>query len=271
MRKIQSLVGGLMLGAVALVATPVYAGYEATDTMLDQADHSTFAGFNWIATGLLADENLGYGVATIAIPYVGTYGFGGCDPIVSATTGLPIGTAYSCEADTLLSDQNATLILQDVFGQVTEGTVNKADNAQGIAQYLDSLFSFLGDGGALTELFIDQTLDQDLADLTMGTSTDPKALGIWQRLHSAFDRAFVATPLFDADSMDQTVEAFMQEEAGGTAPGGYVVSYMGQWFQKGANQKCGDIGATSCTHNEFGGHGTVTATTYTPNVTAHDP
>lgn len=288
MRKNNSLVVALALGAMTFVVSPVFAGYDASDVMLDQADHTAFSGlqltlgldgFTANSIGHLADENgRAYGPGTILIPYVGGdgvggYGFPGCPTNVTDKSGNPISSAYNCVDD---GATDADLIIQDVFGMVTEGDVTKAKGSQGIAQYLDSLFAGnTPSTTGFTKTFVDQTLDQDLADMSAGPSNQ---YGIWQRLHTSFNRNYDSAAGIDSDGLDQTIEAFMAEESGAangttglTASGvipGEVISYMAQWFQKGANLDCP---TALCTHTEFGGHNTVASTLFVPNTTQHDP
>jgi hypothetical protein len=133
---------------------------------------------------------------------------------------------------------------------------------------LDSLFLDVNSGSP--NVWIDQTLDQDLADLTAGGGY----FGIWQRLHQAFDRSG-GEGAGSFTGIDQTVEAVLQEESGassfgvtssGVAPG-IVVSYMGQWFQTGQDMQFGG------NHTEWGGHGPVTSTPFdgSAGVAIHDP
>jgi hypothetical protein len=284
MRKANALVFVLMLGVVAFLAAPAFAGYTETDNMGDQANHSTYKQTDEGGIGFAADSNRQYGVGTILIPYTHvTYDFPGCSPVTD-NNGNPIPGTYQCNSAEGADTVDAALILQDVFGMLTEGNVGKAWGNFGIAQYLDSLFDWTGDGQGLTygslgqgtgmlTQYIDQTLDQDLADLTAGPSGQ---YGIWQRLHTTFDRVANASGL-DEDGMDQTVEAYLAEEGGASWGGGpltgEVISYMGQWFQKGSDHRCDGTYATgtSCNHDEFGGHGTITHTEYVPNTTQHDP
>ncbi|MBI5756479.1 MAG: hypothetical protein HZA12_06090 [Nitrospirae bacterium] len=304
MRKNKFFFLALGMGMLALTAAPAFAGYDKSDVMIDQADHSAFGATMFITTahgdpmpankwGLAADENPNYGPGTIYVPYANEpYGIVTCPPIMDEATGSPLAASYShCPTSSTaaqLEEQEATLIISDLFQKVTEGTVAKAANEQGIAQYLDSLFVLnKGVTGNQDFSYVDQTLDQDLADMTAGGGS----FGIWQRLHQAVDVAWsgadvVGTPLGAAGdpwirAIDQTMEAFLSEESGssslgltasGVAPGEVVV-YLGTWMQVGElNQTCGSLGIV-CNHNEFGGHGTVSASTYNGNsVTgAHDP
>lgn len=276
MRKTNALMFVLMLGVMAFMAVPAFAeytqshsqagGWDLVDTIVGPVNHPTFG--NTVLDGFNAPE---YGPASIRIPYSpAVYDFAGCDAVLDIN-GNSLPTTYSCTEEEGTTGDSATLILQDVFGMMLEGTVEKAAGSMGIAQFLDSLFDWTGDGeGTITSQYIDQTLDQDLADLSLSTPT----IGIWQRLHTSFDRVANSSGL-DEDGMDQTVESFMSDEAvGGTAStyaGGQVISYMAQWFQKGSNHECGDPG-TNCVHNEFGGHGSLdTGTTFVPNQAQHDP
>jgi hypothetical protein len=300
MRKNSLLVIMLLVGAVAFTVAPAFADYNQSDIMLDQADNTVFGMGTMSSTadgpgnavGLLADENPSYGPGTIYIPYHSSYGFPGCSTVnagVLDDNGDPMSADYGCAEDP--GGISAGLILQDLFAQVSEGTTAKAADNQGIAQYLDSLFAYRGDIGNVTQstdqgnVYVNQTLDQDLADITAGPSNQ---YGIWQRLHQAFVHAENGTatnatfPHFDFDGIDQTVVAFLSEEGGpGTISStGVVMSYMAQWFQMGSTLSCADAetgfslsAGELCTHTEFGGHGTsFSGTTGTQiNTVSHDP
>jgi hypothetical protein len=298
----------LLVGAVAFTVAPAFAEYNQSDIMLDQADNTVFGMGDMSTTvdgpgnsvGILADENPSYGPGTIYIPYHSSYGFPGCgtvnNGVISSDTGLPQSDSYGCAEDE--GGIDAGLILQDLFAQMNEGTTDKLAGQQGIAQYLDSLFAYSGLGlnnpdtsgdDDQGSLYINQTLDQDLADLTAAPSTAyPNGqFGIWQRLHVAFQHSENGTTStltlqsfeHDNDAIDQTMVAFLSEESGpGTAVvAGEVISYMAQWFQKGTPESCSEaeaaMGVTMCSHTEWGGHGTafpgVTGTQI--NTASHDP
>jgi hypothetical protein len=303
MRKSSFFIIMLLVGVVAFTVTPAFAEYNQSDVMLDQADNTVFGMGDMTdegdgpgnSVGLLADENPSYGPGTIYIPYHSSYGFPGCGTVnggvISEDLGIPQSDSYGCAEDE--GGIDAGLILQDLFAQVNEGNTAKEAGAQGIAQYLDSLFAYRGDIGNVEadtlgdddqgNVFINQTLDQDLADMTAASNQ----YGIWQRLHVAFthtENAEVpsAAMHYDHDGIDQTMISFLSEESG---PGvdvepGVVISYLAQWFQMGENQTCAegesnmglDAGSL-CTHTEFGGHGTAFAgTTGTQiNTASHDP
>ena len=295
MRKTKLIAGALILG-VAFMSAPAFADYNETSTFLSQADNTANAP-DFGAIGALADENATFGAGTIQIPahvYDVPWDTPGCNPNVTMTGGGAIPGEYNCTPGSSGNAFEPTVNIQDVFQAVLEGNVDKVAGAQGIHQYLDSLFSMPGENGSdglgtnANLLYIDQTLDQDLADLTSGPGLDK---GIWQRLHSTVDilgsgNDTSTTGLYpgqtQAIGMDQTVEAFVSDF---TPAGTYsahtlltsehdanVVVYLGQWFQGGENLKCGDgVPTALCTHNEFGGHGTITANKFTPNVTQHDP
>jgi hypothetical protein len=116
MRKL--FVFALMMGVLSFAVVPAFAGYEETDVMLDQADHSTFAP-NWASIGDLADENPSYGNGTITLPYAASIASydGGCPTNVVDANGDPIGSAYNC-ADGLEA-LDPDLIIQDLFTAVT--------------------------------------------------------------------------------------------------------------------------------------------------------
>jgi len=189
MRKNSFVVIAMLFAVMSFAVVPAFAGYESTDVMLDQADHSTFAGIDWAAIGSAADENTPYGPVTINIPYVGGYGFAGCPDIYDANNVL-VPTSYNCQEDTLADDQDASSIIQDMFAMVTEGVLTPKAGVEwlssgwGINQVLDSLFAAANNvsGQNYNAIYVDQTLDQDLANLDPSTG-----LGIAQRLHSAFD------------------------------------------------------------------------------------
>jgi hypothetical protein len=301
MRKNSLLIIMLLVGVVAFAVTPAFADYNQSDNMLDQADNTVFGMGDMSdqgngpanSVGLLADENPSYGPGTITIPYHSSYGFPGCSTVnngvISEDTGDPQSALYGCDEDELGID--AGLILQDLFAQVTEGTTGKVPGAQGIVQYLDSLFAYQGADGLVNpeiandndqgNVYINQTLDQDLADITAAGSQ----YGIWQRLHVAFQHSENGTPgnstftHHDNDAIDQTMVAFLSEESGpGTqVVAGEVMSYLAQWFQKGTPETCSEaetaMGVTLCSHTEFGGHGSAfVGTTGTEiNTVSHDP
>jgi hypothetical protein len=306
MRKSSLFIIMLLVGAVAFTVTPAFADYNQSDVMLDQADNTTF-GMGIMtdegdgpgnAVGLLADENPSYGPGTIYIPYHSSYGFPGCgtvnNGVISEDTGLPQSTLYGCDEDEFGID--AGLILQDLFTEVSEGTTDKLAGQQGIAQYLDSLFAYRGDVGSVLpdlggnedqgNVYINQTLDQDLADMTAGS---PDEFGIWQRLHVAFTHTENASILgspgaihYDHDGVDQTMVAFLSEESSASTAVsvGAVVSYLAQWFQLNENQTCAEAetnmglaAGSMCTHTEFGGHGPAFAGTTGTQIDtdSHDP
>jgi hypothetical protein len=312
MRKSTLFIIMLLMGAVALTVAPAFAEYNQSDNMLDQADNTVFGMGDMSlnnpagpanSVGILADENPIYGPGTIYIPYYSHYGFPGCGTVNNGVIGQydgvdvgPQSPLYGCDEDELGID--AGLILQDLFTQVNEGTTDKEKGAQGIAQYLDSLFAYNGGGLSTPDLagnldqgtvYINQTLDQDLADITAATnSTFPTGqFGVWQRLHVAFVHAENGTPSnstfthFDHDGIDQTMVAFLSEESGpGTeVAAGEVISYLGQWFQMGGEMSCADaeaadgVGIQLCSHDEFGGHGAafVGSTGTKIDTTSHDP
>jgi hypothetical protein len=275
----------MLLAVMSFAVAPAFAGYESTDVMLDQADHTTFIGFDYGLMGSGADENgEPYGPATIVIPYVGLYGFQGC-PSIYDTDGALVPTSYNCnlEPEDLADNQDASLIIQDMFAMVTEGELTPKAGVEwlssgwGITQVLDSLFAAANNvsGQNYNAIYVDQTLDQDLANLDPSTG-----IGIAQRLHSAFDLND-PSGVPEPDSIDQTIAAYMFEESGDTigtsgltASGvvpGYVQSYMAQWFQKGEDHTCQNAVGVSCNHVESGGHGDVTGTIYIPDVEGHDP
>lgn len=311
MRKNIFFMLTLMLVVFSVAVVPAFAGYDKSDMMLDQADHSLFGATMFTSTGEhsgmpvnkwgnLADENPIYGPGTIYVPYANsTYGIVRCPDIQVGEPGGPyvgLQTSYNHCPGGFDGEQEANLIIQDLFTQVTEGSYGKVLGAQGIAQYLDSLFAYVSNDSATSggdAIYIDQTLDQDLADLTAGGSQ----FGIYQQFHQAFDISstadFVggastagnALPDSDHRNIDQTIIAFLSEESGssslnltpsGVAPG-EVISYLGMWFQIGQDQDCPTgpttaAGSSICHHAEWGGHGTVSATDHTNfNVTAHDP
>jgi hypothetical protein len=302
MRKSVFFVIMLLVGAVAFSVSSAFAEYNQSDVMLDQADNTIYGMGTMTdegdgpgnSVGLLADENPSYGPGTINIPYHSSYGFPGCGTVnagVLDDNGDPMSDSYGCAEDG--GGIDAGLILQDVFAMVTEGNTAKIGGAQGIAQYLESLFAYRGDvGNVLPDLggdddqgnvYINQTLDQDLADVTAASNQ----YGIWQRLHVAFTHTESASVVgsgvhYDHDGIDQTMVSFLSEESGpGTAvAAGEVISYLAQWFQIGENQTCAEaegnmgLGAGElCTHTEFGGAGPAfTGTTGTQiDITSHDP
>jgi hypothetical protein len=300
MRKNSILIIMLLVGVVAFTVAPAFADYNQSDIMLDQADNTVFGMGDMSTTvdgpgnylGIRADDNTPYGPGTIEIPYHTTYGFPGCGTVnawVTDDQGNGMSTLYGCNEDELGID--AGLILQDLFSEVKEGTTAKLPGQQGIAQYLDSLFAYNGQGLSSPDLtgnndqgtvYINQTLDQDLADLTAGS---PDQWGIWQRLHQNFVHAENGTPgnstfsHFDADGIDQTLVAFLSEEGGpGTISStGVVISYMAQWFQMGNFPTCGEAevlgNVNLCSHTEVGGHGSAFqgATGTQVDITSHDP
>lgn len=324
----------LMFVVLSLAVTPAFAGYDKGDVMMDQADHHTFSGWNAFnpningdhgtsnTWGQRADENPVYRPSSIVIPYANkTYGIWDCPDIYVGEpkdiVGVSIGSMaklhdqYShCPTaqpgSNNFYEQEAKLIIQDLFNVVTEGSTVKNPNAKGISQYLDSLFSFSNpDQEANTSnevVYIDQTLDQDLAHMygeSVVVNGQNVNLGLWQRLHTAVDivssktianqmglnSAWIDPRDANARSFDFTMEQYLAEESlpksslnpNVTINGlgqGVVISYLGTWFQMGENLKCGSAfgtGTLNCTHNEFGGHGTVTASPYKTNLTQHDP
>jgi len=316
MRKNTFFIIMLLVGVAAFAAAPAFADYNQSDVMLDQADNTTFGMGDMTdqgdgpgnSVGLLADENPQYGPGTFRVPYEGKYGFPGCNAtgtyagpnsIALGPDGLPIGDAYNCVGS---GDLDANLIIQDLFSAVTEGVITYVDGkptpgSQGIAQYLDSVFAFNGVDGLVDpaggdnlaapqvgNVYINQTLDQDLADITAAGSQ----YGIWSRFHQAFTHTENAdlpdsngVSHYDHDGIDQTLIAFLSEESGPgvSAEPGIVVSYMAQWFQMGSNESCIDaeanLGVNLCDHTEFGGHGTINGggSSFDPSaaVAAHDP
>jgi hypothetical protein len=295
----------LFVGAVAFVAVPAYADYDHSDVMNDQIDHSTngMGPLYYVAgegtgnaIGHNKDDNPEYGNATIYIPYEGSYAWPGCAPVISLETGLPVNAIYTCD-DEDVATEKADKIISDIFAAVYEGDSSKASGSQGITQVYDGFFSMLESSpdtvsGAADapKLLLNDTLDQELADLSTVTS-DGGVFGIYQRLHVAFSRLFDETPggtaaPIDEDGIDQTVIAVMQED-GGTSwvnpatglpiDSGMVVSYMAQWFQKGALQDCAPAGEGNpefCVHDEFGGHSVpVTGDVFNPatSIAQHDP
>lgn len=317
MRKNTYFILMLMFVVLSLAVAPAFAGYDHGDVMMDQADHHTLSGFNAFyqqkgdhgtanTWGQLADENPIYRPGTIYIPYANkTYGFWDCPDVQVGEPGKPtIGLKKEyqhCPSPDPNTggfyEQEAKLIIQDLFTVVTEGTVKKDPHAKGIAQYLDSLFVFSNPDGEANSgdeaVYISQTLDQDLAD--MYGETNPitgVAYGLWQRLHSAVD-ILATRPLNDnyasttsgfdplndpgdpiGRAFDFTMEQYLGEESGASSLGltkslvapGDVIVYLGEWFQMGDKNTC-----PNCTHNEWGGHGTVTASPYKPSLTQHDP
>ena len=290
MRKTKLIAGALILG-VAFMAAPAFADYNETSTFLSQADNLANAP-DFSAIAAAADENPTFGAGTIEIPahvYDVPWDTPGCNPTVVMSGGAQIPTEYNCTQGDAGQAFEPTVNIQDVFQAVLEGNVDKVAGAQGIHQYLDSLFTMPGENGSdglgtnANLLYIDQTLDQDLADITSGVAGDK---GIWQRLHSTVDILGTGNGAGSGDTeakgMDQTVEAFVSDF---TPAGTYsahtgltsehdatVVVYLGQWFQGGQNLKCGlGVPAEICNHTEFGGHGTITTSKFTPNVAQHDP
>lgn len=277
MRK-NTLIAVVLILGVIFMALPAFAGYEETTTFNDQLDHTKFAP-DFANIGSLADDNgKPYGPGTIYIPYTGSettpWDSPGCNPNVEKVGGGAIGTDYNCA----VNDAGQALefnIIQDLFGAVVEGDASKGAGNQGIAQYLDSLFI-----ANVDDLYIDQTLDQDLADLT-GGATSLGTAGIWQRLHSAVDIIGMTEEGGGPRStmgIDQTVEAYMADKEAYPTSGdsGVVVSYMAQWFQGGVNLKCNPSDTATavtnvvCFHTEFGGHGTVNSTPLSAPKN-HDP
>jgi hypothetical protein len=295
----------LFMGAVAFVAVPAYAEYDQSDIMNDQIDHTTMSGMGPLyyvagegtgnAIGHNKDDNPEYGNPTIYIPYEGSYAWPGCSPVISLETGLPVSPIYACDSadvDTEKSDK----IISDIFAAVFEGDSSKASGSQGITQVYDGFFSLLESSpdtvsgvADAPRLLISDTLDQELADLSTVTS-DGGVFGIYQRLHVAFSRLYDESVVtgggYDEDGIDQTVIAVMQEDSGAVelndytgAPldSGMVISYMAQWFQKGAPQDCAPDGVGDpdfCVHDEFGGHTVpVTGDVFSPaaSITQHDP
>lgn len=303
MRK-NTLIAVVLILGVIFMALPAFADYIETTNWTNQWPAARNANGSMPSTFTTFGYEVAYGPGTIRVPYIEpTYDSLGCNNTVTDLNGNPIGTGYNCAPDDL-TEENAepTLMIQDMFSAVVEGNTDKGAGNKGISQYLDSLFAF-NEGD---KLYIDQTLDQDLADLTGGSST-LGTLGIWQRLHSAVDltgftdgngpATLCSDPLATANecvdanygttmhlrSIDQTVEAYVADRhpagtSGSGDLGNIVLSYMGQWFQAGTNVTCNGVGGTdewngNCIHNEFGGHGTssLTGTVYTPNVAQHDP
>lgn len=288
MRKTKLIAAASILG-VAFMALPAFADYNHTSTFLSQADNTANAP-DFGAIGALADENATFGSGTIVIPFdysTLSWTTPGCNPQVVDNQSVAISSEYNCLPNDGNQAFEPTVNIQDVFQAVLEGSVDKVGGAQGIAQYLDSLFTMPGENGSdglganANLLYIDQTLDQDLADLTTNQ-------GQWQRLHSTVDILGIGNGASggaptQAIGMDQTVEAFVSdftpagtysEHTGKTSEhDATVVVYLGQWFQGGENLKCGEgpVPAAICNHTEFGGHGTITTSKFTPNVAQHDP
>lgn len=284
MRKTKLIAAVSVLGVI-FMALPAFADYNQTSTWSNQLDNTANAP-DFTAIGNLKDENPTFGAGTIDLPgylYAVPWDTPGCNPNVTAG-GAAIETTYNCAVNDANQAFEPTVNIQDVFQAVIEGDVDKVAGAQGIHQYLDSLFTMPGENGSdglgtnANLLYIDQTLDQDLADLTGGPVGGQ---GIWQRLHSTVDILGTGNGAGSGDTMakgmDQTVEAFLSDThpAGFSGPndlGNTVVVYLGQWFQGGENLKCGvGVPAEICNHTEFGGHGTITTSKFTPNVAQHDP
>jgi hypothetical protein len=305
MRKGIFLVAVLMLGVFAMVSGPAFAGYDTSDTMRDQLSHTTFGA----ATGNYSGdvENPLYGPGDLPSVYndPGPWGFPGCDTNGGPNTIIDAPVGYRCDlnddGDNGIDD--ASLIIQDLFAAMTEGTVQKGIDARGIGQFLDSLFAW-ANGGVTSSFgnptYVHETLDQDLADLgglvSVGTTYNGNAtlggqeflVGIWQRLHEAFVHAEYAGnttqvgTLPDFDGLDQTMVSYMADVTAdedptlsGVAPG-IVVSYIGTWFQMGGNLTCNEADdqwdVSLCSHNEFGGdHGDITTTLSVPDIAGHDP
>ena len=309
----------LMVGAVAFTVTPAFADYNQSDVMLDQADNSVFgmgSVYNTTAgpgnsVGLLADENPMYGPGTIEIPYHSYYGFPGCGTVnggvISSDTLQAQSSAYGCGGAADAQGIDVGLIIQDLFTEVSEGqiaAVKPVGGDRGISQFMDSLFAYSGlgnnaptvddpntplinenDNSDQGSVYINQTLDQDLADITAAGNL----YGIWDLFHQAFthtENAELGTiagvhTFYDHDGIDQTVIGFLSEESGPStveiAALGEVRSYMAQWFQMGENESCTqaetNLGVNLCDHTEFGGHGTVTSSRFDPSAAtaAHDP
>jgi hypothetical protein len=315
MRKNTFFIIMLLVGVVAFVAAPAFAEYNESDVMMDQADNSLFGMGSMLtgpdgpgnSVGQAADDNPNYGPGTFRVPYATQYGFPGCDngtlggpnTLALGPDGNPISATYNCEG-TGDTGMEANLIIQDLFTKVSEGTIGTPKPAGGdfgIAQYLDSLFAYNGVDGNVDPLqnvaenaaapqsgnvYINQTLDQDLADITAASNQ----FGIWQRFHQAFTHTENAelgpNSHYDHDGIDQTLIAFLSEESGpdtAAAAPGEIMVYMAQWFQIGGNQSCTEaetnLGVNLCDHTEFGGHGTVNGggVAFNPASTeaAHDP
>jgi hypothetical protein len=294
MRKTSLVFSMLFIGVLAFVSVPAFAEYDSSHNILDQVDHTGNSGMGEVnlpaqgttgltnQTGFDADDNgHAYGPETIVVPYTGLiYNFAGCDPVLDEN-GAPVSSAYGCgPSEAFGFGEAADLIIQDVFGSVVEGDSSKGAGNRGITQYFDSLIATdtnsdpLGSYGTPDNehLLLSDTLDQELADLAIPGN------GIYQRLHVAFSRLVdlrVSTTEYDEDGIDQTVEAYVEGDNVSHVTGvaaGKTISYMAQWFQKGAPQDCtAPEAAGLCDHTEFGGHSDITSTPYVPDPLQHDP